>query len=132
MSTAFSSSVPSPTVTVHLKAVVSVKVLSRVASIFAVSLVSSAVSFTATGLVMLPVDPWQVNVLSPESPAVVQVILLVSESPTFCRVSSTVCSIHSLGDFKPQEIVPEDVSPAKTAPLVSSSGISQFKAKSIR
>ena len=54
-------------------------------------------------------------------------------SPTFSRVSTTVCPSHSVGDFKPQEIFsePRDLSPAKTAPLVSSSGISQFKAKSI-
>ena len=72
--------------------------------------------------------PVQVNVLESAEPAVLQVIWL--DSPTFSRVSSTVWDIHSVGSFKPQEIFsdPVDVSPEKTAPLVSSSGISQFKA----
>lgn len=73
--------------------------------------------------------PVQVNVLEPAESAVLQVIVFPF-SPTFSRVSSTVWDIHSIGLFKPQEIFsdPGDVSPEKTAPLVSSSGISQFKA----
>ena len=117
--------------TVHLKAVVSFKSLATVAVIVTDSF--SAVSLASTGreVAMSSVEPEQVNflgsLLSPVTPSVTHVILLPLVLLTFSRVSTTVCPSHSVGDFKPQEIVPEDVSPEKTAPLVSSSGISQFK-----